>query len=453
MKKTLLDDWIAERLGAARAVLSRKLIEHIQLERLRETIGWVKTRSRFYRDHLAGFSADDLNRLEDLRNLPFTSAEEIRRQPQRFLCVSQSEVSRVVTLQTSGTTGDPKRVFFTVEDQERTIDFFHHGMSTLVGPGDRVLILMPGTHPGSVGDLLVKGLGRLGAVGVPHGPVRDVPETLRIMHDQRIDALVGIPVQVLGLCRQSGGSAAPRAVLLSADYVPEAVSRELRHTWNCEVFAHYGMTEMGFGGGVECAARRGYHLREADFHFEVVNPRTGAPMESGETGEVVFTTLTRRGMPLVRYRTGDISRFLPGPCPCGSTLKTLEKVAGRLDSIHLLESGTSLTMADLDEAIFSEDGILDFEATLLHQAGVDRLRIEALVVEPAGGKTVQAVQAVQHALMEIPAIAAAVDEGVLHLEIRFLHPGTFFTGGPAKRAILDRRGRPHIPHDQLRCHA
>src|SRR5208283_1609190 len=264
MKITPLEAWISRHIGTNGTGLSRERIETFKLAKLRETISWAKARSPFYRETLAEFSQEDLGGLEALSRFPFTVAEDIRRQPLRFLCVSQSEVSRVVTLQTSGTTGEPKRVFFTIDDQERTIDFFHHGMSTLAGPGDRVLILLPGTLPGSVGDLLVKGLERLGAVGVPHGPVCEASRTLEVMEKERIDTLVGIPAQVLGLARLSGGTAAPRSVLLSADHVPDAVSTELRRIWGSEVFTHYGMTEMGFGGGVECEARNGYHLREAD---------------------------------------------------------------------------------------------------------------------------------------------------------------------------------------------
>ena len=127
----------------------------------------------------------------------------------------------MVTLRSSGTSGPPKRLFFSAADLERTVDFFHHGMSTLVAPGQRVLILMPGEQPGSVGQLLVEGLGRLGAAGVVHGPVRDPGAAVEAVMAHRPDCLVGIPVQVLAMARPPRGAGIPRGVvrtvLLSTD--------------------------------------------------------------------------------------------------------------------------------------------------------------------------------------------------------------------------------------------
>ena len=331
MKRTPLERWISGKIGKELEPLTRERIEHYQLLKLQETLTWARTRSAFYKRHLADVANNRLGSLEDLHHIPFTTAKDVKQNPLAFLCVSQSEINRVVTLHTSGTTGEPKRLYFTGADQELTVDFFHRGMSTLVGPGERVLILLPGERPGSVGDLLAAGLQRLGASGVAYGLVQNYSHALEVMVKDSIDALVGIPVQVLALARHSGGRAAPRSVLLSTDHVPDAIRRELERIWGCEVYTHYGMTEMGFGGGVECQARHGYHMREADLYFEIINPTTGARLEDGETGEVVFTTLTRRGMPLIRYRTGDLSRFLLEPCPCGTVLKTLERLKGRLE--------------------------------------------------------------------------------------------------------------------------
>ena len=363
MKVTPLEGWISQRLEFGGQPLRREQIEAYQVQMLRQTIGWLRQRSSFYRERLANLSENDLRGLEDLNKFPFTTADDLQQNPLRFLCVSQSEVERVVTLQTSGTSGAPKRLYFTAEDQERTIDFFHHGMSSLVGPGDQVMILLPGEHPGSAGKLLAAGLLRLGAVGLIQGPVSEAGETLKVMAQRKIDVLVGLPVQVLALARHSGGKAAPRGVVLCSDHAPEAIRRELRRLWGSEVYTHYGMTEMGLGGGVECQAHSGYHLRELDLYVEIVEPHTGAPLGDGEMGEVVFTTLSRRGMPLIRYRTGDLSRFLPERCPCGTVLKTLEKVSGRISGQIELD-GAGLTMADLDEALFPLAGLLDFDLRL-----------------------------------------------------------------------------------------
>ena len=265
--------------------------------------------------------------------LPFTTAEQLRSCGSRMLCVRPHEVERIVTLATSGTEGDPKRVFFTADDLELTVDFFRHGMATFTGAGDRVVVLMPGARPGSIGDLLQSALARLGASAVVHGPVVDIDETLALLERTQASVVVGIPIQVLGLARRSVALGRPirsvHSVLLSADHVPRAVVHAVETSWRCRVFDHYGSTEMGFGGGVECVARGGYHLREADLLFEIVSPDSGLPLADGEVGEIVFSTLTRTGMPLLRYRTGDVSRFLPGRCECGTHLRRLAPVGTR----------------------------------------------------------------------------------------------------------------------------
>ncbi len=309
-----------------------------------------------------------LTTLSDLKRLPYTSAEDIRRDPMAFWCVSQDRIARIVTLTTSGTTHAPKRIGFTEADLERTIDFFHYGMATLVRPGERVLILLPGDQPDSVGDLLVRALARMDVTGIAHGPVRDPEITLAEIADREIDGIVGIPVQVLALARHPGGAeigrGRVRTVLLTTDHVPRSIVTAIETTWGCRVFQHYGMTEMGLGGGVECEARSGYHLREADLLFEIIDPDRpdGPPPPEGEVGEVVFTTLTRTGMPLIRYRTGDLAAFIPDPCPCGSVLKQMTPVRRRRGTGAQLGPDRTLHLADLDEALFALPGVIDFEA-------------------------------------------------------------------------------------------
>ena len=157
-----LDPWIAAKIGEPGRPLSATALAAYQTARLQETLRLARARSPFYRRRLAAVP-QDLASLRDLESLPFTTAQDIQDHGLQFLCVSQDEIQRVVTLDSSGTTGNPKRIYFTRDDQELTVDFFRVGMATLTDPDDRVLILLPGDRPGSVGDLLAIVLGRLGA--------------------------------------------------------------------------------------------------------------------------------------------------------------------------------------------------------------------------------------------------------------------------------------------------
>lgn len=427
---TPLELWIRRKIGGSwdtSGPLSRADLEAYQLAALRETLAWVKQRSAFYRAHLAAASTT-LEMLEDWSTFPFLTADDLRVDPQRLVCVSQGDIARVVTLESSGTTGQPKRLYFTAEDQELTVDFFQVGMSTFTVPGDRVVILLPCARPGSVGNLLALALARMGVECVCHGPVSDIAETLALLEHTRANGLVGIPVQVLALARASqlAGGPALRFALLTADHVPSAIVTAVEGAWGCIVYNHYGMTEMGLGGGVDCAVRRGYHLREADLYVEIVDI-VGKPVAPGEFGEIVFTTLTRRGMPLLRYRTGDWGRFLPGPCPCETVLKTLEHVTCRIAERVPVGAGV-LSLAILSEALFALEGVVDFTATLEQAAAQHtlRIRVEAVTDVPA-----------RAALLEQPVIADAVATGELGLEVAVI-PEALAQGyvpTPAKRRL------------------
>jgi len=379
---------------------------------------------------------------KDFQQLPFTTTGDLSRNPLQMLCVSQDSINRVVTLNSSGTTGQPKRVFFTAGDQELTRDFFHHGMSTLVEPGDRVLILLPGALPGSVGDLLADGLRRMQVVPVPHGLVQNPETVLEIMAKERVDSLVGIPTQVLALAyheraEQEKDKICLKNVLLSTDHVPAVLAKHLQEAWGCRVFNHYGMTEMGLGGGVECEALAGYHLREADLLFEVVDPESGEVLPEGEEGEVVFTTLTRQGMPLIRYRTGDLARFIPEPCPCGTVLMRLSPVKDRVKGRIPLTGGGFLSMSLLDEALFAVKGVTNFKASLCTDNNRDRLEI---TVQVAGKVPGNITALIEQALFSIPVIINNIRKGKLILAPIGVEPLKELWP-PQKRVIRDQRDK------------
>lgn len=329
--KRYLDIWTAEKLGLDIGELSRKAIEDYQLRKIKETFQWAVARSPFYAEL---YKNRKLETWEDFKRLPFTTPQDTVKRGSEMICVPQSQISRIVTMETSGTTGKPKRIYFTEEDQELTTDFFHNGMRLLVDASDTVIILMPCRRPGSIGDLLKTGLERLGAsvvpYGLPAGTCDDDAKILKRMEKEQVTCAVALPTQLAALARKAASFHIPmKTVLLSAEYVSRESRARIEKAWNCRIFEHYGMTEMGLGCAVSCPELEGCHVRETDLYLEIIDPKTGVPLPDGQEGEVAFTTLTRKGMPFIRYRTGDQSSFLPERCACGSLLKRLSRVGDR----------------------------------------------------------------------------------------------------------------------------
>jgi phenylacetate-coenzyme A ligase PaaK-like adenylate-forming protein len=440
-QKTPLDNWIAEKIGLPEeAVLTPETLARYQVCKLNATIAFAFCNSPFYQRHFGGRMPLALERGQDLARLPFTTADDLRRDPDQFLCVSQDAVARVVTLNTSGTTQSPKRIFFTDADLELTIDFFHRGMSTLVCPGQRVLVLLPGDRPASVGDLLKRALPRMDVQAFIHGPVAHVAAAVEDIRHNKIDCLVGLPAQVNALAHSGQAGEIPagqiKSVLLTADYVPRSIVASLEKRWRCRVYQHYGMTESGLGGGVECDLRNGYHLREADLFYEIVDPEEGRPLPPGEVGEVVFTTLTRRGMPLIRYRTGDLAAFKTAACPCGSTLRRMRPVQRRIDSGIALGDLAVLHLPDLDEAIFSVDGVMDYQAKVISDGRGARLKLRVVTDAPREADIAATVRA---AALSVPSIAKAATAKALQLEKIALGPLITADNSAIKRRIIDGR--------------
>lgn len=321
--------------------------------------------SPWYRKRLSGHALPES--LEEFASFPLMDGQDLADAGLSMLCVSQGDISRVVTLQTSGTEGRPKRIFYTAGDQELTVSFFHHGMSELTSEGEAVMVFLPFKAEGCVGDLLIRGLKRLGVQPVGYGLMDDLANCAKAILENRISCAVGIPVQFLALgeyCKKRGIHLPLKAVLLSTDYLALPVRERIASALGCEVYNHFGMTETGLGCALECGAHDGMHIRENDIYAEIVHPVTHEVLEDGEWGELVITTLTRKGMPLLRYRTGDFARLLPGTCACGSRLKRLE-CGGRL--------GFRGMIAKLDEALFSMDLLVDYDAE--YEPDVKRLTL------------------------------------------------------------------------------
>ena len=325
--------------------ISRAGIEGLQLQKLNALLAREKARGGFYRD-LPGH----LDSLSELASLPFTTDEDLAHQAPGLLLCSQAEVQRVLSDATSGTTGAAKRVFYTEGDCEHTVELFAAGLGELIFPGSVTMVCFPFSGPHGLGELIAEAIGRLGARPLRLGVGLSYGEYAAVLENERPDTFVGMPVQLLSLLRVCGRGSLQRA-LISGDACPDAVLRGCEEILQSRLFPHYGSREMALGGAICCQAHAGMHLRENHVIAEIVDEQ-GRPLPPGETGELVITTVGMEAMPLIRYRTGDYTRVIPGRCPCGSEVL-------RLDTVSREETAE---LAALDEGLFSLPFVADYRA-------------------------------------------------------------------------------------------
>lgn len=327
--------------------ITRQSIEAMQLEKLNGLLEREKRRQGFYKD-----LPERLESLTALSALPFTAEAELAERGGEMLLLSQGQVQRVVSAVTSGTTGAAKRVFYTGGDCDNTVALFAAGLGELVFPGDRVMICMPFSGPFGLGELICAAIESLGAVALRLGAALSYGELRQVLDRERPDCFVGMPTALLSLLRACGRGSLKRA-LVSGDACPETVTAACEAILGSRLFPHYGSREMALGGAICCPAHEGMHLRENHVIAEIVDAG-GRPLENGQWGELVITTVGMEAQPLIRYRTGDITRILPGPCPCGSQVLRLDRVR---------RSGGEGDIGALDERLFALPWLVDYRAS------------------------------------------------------------------------------------------
>ena len=297
MRRTKLENWICK--TEALPELTREGLEALQLWRLIETLTRLKQRGGIYAAY-----PDKLETLAQLQTLPFTTPEMLSANPGKFLLTSQSEVSRVISGATSGTTGPAKRVFYTERDTEHTIGFFAAGISEMLAPGEKCFIAFPFTGPFGLGDLIAKAVERLGGEPIRAGFGQTWGEMCSLVRQTQPETYIGFPVALLSLARMYGPGGPIQRALVSGDACPEGVMEELEKLLGSRLYPHYGSREGGLGGAVTCQAFEGMHLRENHIIPEIIDEH-GNVLADGEYGELVITTIGAEAMPLIRSRTGD----------------------------------------------------------------------------------------------------------------------------------------------------
>jgi len=343
VKKSRIDNYI--RKTEALPEVNRESLDALQLRKLNAVLRREKVRGGFYKD-----LPEHLDSLDELQKFPFTTEEDLAQNAPGLLLCSQAEIRRILSDATSGTTGKAKRVFYTEGDLVGTVELFTAGLGELIFPGSVTMICFPFSGPNGLGELIAEAVTRLGARPLKLGAGLSYGEYAAVMEREQPDTFVGMPVQLLNILRVCGRGSLRRA-LVSGDACPEAVIQGCEQLLGSRLFPHYGSREMALGGAICCPAHEGMHLRENHVIAEIIDD-AGHPLPPGETGELVITTIGMEAMPLIRYRTGDYTRILPGTCPCGSEVLRLGKVARK--------SGHRLAV--LDEMLFSLSFVADYRA-------------------------------------------------------------------------------------------
>ena len=399
-----LDRWIKDKIGGE--------IKEYQLNSLKKTLSHASRKSVYYRN-LADYDIKDLN---DLSKLPFTYPDDLKKEPYKLLCVPLGDVKRIFTLYTSGTTGTPKKVLFTQEDIGRITDYMGVISKTVaecagLSEGYTVVQLIPDGKPESQAKLSSQGATKVKAVPITVNPSLDSESIVKAIEEHKPDILFGTPSKIYRISqeckeRHNLDRIGVKVLFLSSEYASEAMERKLRDIWGCEVYRYFGMTEMGFIGGADCQAHKGFHLNEMDFLIEVVNTETGEVMKAG-MGELVFTTLRREAMPLIRYKTGDLVELLPERCSCGTSLKTIGRTIKRADGIEKL-GNKEVSLIDFDEALYTVPQLTDYQVAFSRDGEKDIVIVKAELTTKEW-----VADKISEAIMSIPVIKENLKAGLL----------------------------------------
>ncbi len=369
--------------------MTREALEAIQLKRLQNVVERVYATVEHYRKKMneAGVRPEDIKRLDDLRRLPFTTKEDLRdNYPFGLFTVPLERVVRVHA--SSGTTGKPTVVGYT----KRDIDTWSELMARTLA--------CAGVHRGDVVHnaygygLFTGGLGfhygaeRLGATVIPISG-GNTKRQIMIMKDFGSTVLTCTPSYALNIAdvmKQEGIDPSElkiRVGVFGAEPWSENMREEIERKLGIDAIDIYGLSEIiGPGVSVECIEqKRGLHIFEDHFIPEIIDPDTGEVLPPGETGELVFTTLTKEAFPVIRYRTRDITRLITEPCTCGRTLYRMEKIKGRTDDMLIIR-GVNVFPSQIEHVLMSIEGVEPHYQIIIDKEGaLDVMEVQVEVSE------------------------------------------------------------------------
>ncbi len=362
---------------------SEEELREIQLEGLKWTIKHAYEGSRFYRKLMdnAGVAPEDITTLDDIRRLPFIAADDLRKEyPFPLLSVPMDRIVRIHS--SSGTTGKRKILCYTKKDIDDWTNFFARGYDMAgVGPGDRVQIAV-GYGLWTAGVSFQAACEKVGALAIPVGP-GNLEMQCRFLVDLRPNVFCSTASMALLLAEEVNRRGLRdlvniKTIIQGSERCSDAMRRAILGLFRAEhIYDIPGMTELyGPGTGLDCPFHTGIHYWADYFILEILDPDTLKPVKEGEIGEMVVTTLRKEGAPLIRYRTGDLTREISGRCQCGSVFPRHDRILGRTDDMIIFR-GVNIYSGQIDEILSEISGISsEYNIILERRSGKDFLLVK-----------------------------------------------------------------------------
>lgn len=386
----------------------RERIREIQLAKLKEQVAWTYDRVAWYREKLdeRGVAPADIRTLEDVRLLPFTDKSVLRETfPYGLFAVPLDEVIELHS--SSGTTGKPIVVGYNVHDMDVWSDCIAR-LAQMAGvvPGDRAQMAFGyGMFTGGFG--LHYGLQKLGCMMIPAGS-GNTERHLAMIEDYGTTVLIATPSYAMHMCEVGEKlgfdweASTLRVGLFGGEPCPPKLKQEIESRMHIVCTDNYGLTEvMGPGVSGECLASRDMqHIAEDHFLWEVVDPETGDPVPDGVEGELVLTPLDKQAIPVLRYRTHDLTRVVTEPCACGRTHARMQKVRVRSDDMLIIR-GTNVFPSQVEDVLSGIRGVTPHYRIVVETAnGLDRMTVHVELKPEAFSDSFEEMEGLRRAIEE-----------------------------------------------------
>ncbi|WEU40492.1 MAG: AMP-binding protein [Candidatus Odinarchaeum yellowstonii] len=358
--------------------INRKILDKILRYKLYKTLKHSITNSPFYRKSLSTFSKEInlKNCLNLIEKLSFTYPSDISRMPELFLAVPLSEI--VAYHFTAGTTGKRKILYVTRQDLDLIYYNYSLGFYWSGVVRSDVAQVMFSFDIWQLGLLFEEAFRRMGVKTIPSGNFISFLEQKNFIEDYNVSVLAGTPSYMYQLAREIDLSTQAKEriknIFLGGEGVSKMRRRYIQDKLGGEIFLGYGLMEFGGGVASECRQHNGFHI-SSNVIPEIVDVKTGERVCEEEYGELVLTSLDREGTPLIRYRTGDVTRFLEGDCDCGLPLWRIDYIKGRLDDRVTVGTAEKYYPAVFEELLESVEGVINFQIEVTKLNGKDNLRI------------------------------------------------------------------------------